>query len=69
MCAKILKTSASQYATSGVIKRGCQEDGENGEISEDESRRTQDEIQEMTNKYIEEIDSLLAQKEKEIMEV
>src|SRR5690554_6228693 len=40
----------------------------NGDISEDESRRVQDEIQDLTNKYIAEIDNLLAQKEKEILE-
>lgn len=40
-----------------------------GEISEDEARRVQDEVQELTNKYIAEIDALLAQKEKEILEV
>lgn len=40
-----------------------------GEISEDESRRTQSEIQELTDKYIEQVDELLAAKEKEILEV
>ncbi len=39
------------------------------EISEDESRRSQDSIQELTNQKIEEIDKLLAAKEKEMMEV
>jgi ribosome recycling factor len=41
----------------------------NGDISEDESRRVQGEIQELTDKYISEIDDLLELKEKEIMEV
>ena len=41
----------------------------NGDISEDESRRVQEEIQEQTNKFIEQIDELLKAKEKEIMEV
>jgi ribosome recycling factor len=41
----------------------------NGEISEDESRRIQDEIQEQTNDFISRIDELLKAKEKEIMEV
>lgn len=41
----------------------------NGEISEDELRRLQDEVQKLTNKYIKEIDSLVAAKEKEIMTV
>jgi len=38
-------------------------------ISEDESRKTQNEIQKLTDKYIEEIDSALDGKQKEIMEV
>ncbi|WP_425429472.1 ribosome recycling factor [Desulfoscipio geothermicus] len=41
----------------------------NGEISEDEQRRLQDEVQKLTDKYIKEIDNLLAAKEKEIMTV
>jgi len=40
-----------------------------GEISEDESDRTQAEIQKLTDKYIKEIDHIVAVKEKEIMEV
>lgn len=38
-------------------------------ISEDESRRAQENIQETTNEKIEEIDEILAVKEKEMMEV
>ncbi|ALS21668.1 MULTISPECIES: ribosome recycling factor [Paenibacillus] len=38
-------------------------------ISEDESRRHQDDIQKFTDKYIAEVDKVLAAKEKEIMEV
>lgn len=38
-------------------------------ITEDESRRYQEEIQKMTDKYTAEIDKVLAAKEKEIMEV
>jgi len=41
----------------------------NGEISEDELRRAQDDIQKLTDKYIKEIDSLAANKEQEIMQV
>lgn len=40
----------------------------NHQISEDESRRSQDKIQDYTDKYIDRIDILLKQKEKEIME-
>jgi len=41
----------------------------NKEISEDESRKTQGEVQKLTDKYIEAIDTMLEKKEKEIMEV
>lgn len=41
----------------------------NGEISEDESKRAQEEVQKLTDKYIDTIDDLLEKKEKEIMEV
>ncbi|MDI6870381.1 MAG: ribosome recycling factor [Bacillota bacterium] len=40
-----------------------------GEIPEDESHRGQEEMQRLTDKYIAEIDELVAAKEKEIMEV
>ncbi len=40
-----------------------------GKISEDDRRLFQEEVQETTNKKIEELDNLLAVKEKEIMEV
>ncbi len=39
------------------------------EIAEDEERRTQDEVQKLTDKYVAEIDKLLAQKESELMAV
>jgi len=37
-----------------------------GEISEDEARNLQDEVQKLTDKYTEKIDKLLAEKEKDI---
>ncbi|MFY9258805.1 MAG: ribosome-recycling factor, partial [Dethiobacteria bacterium] len=40
-----------------------------GDISEDEWRRSQDEIQDLTDEKIAEIDQLLQVKEKEILEV
>ncbi|NLM51446.1 MAG: ribosome recycling factor [Firmicutes bacterium] len=40
-----------------------------GEITEDEFHRAQDEIQKLTDKMIEGVDKVLADKEKEIMEV
>lgn len=42
---------------------------EKSAISEDESRRYQDDIQKLTDQFIEEVDRLLAVKEKDIMEV
>lgn len=39
------------------------------EISEDEARRAQERVQELTDRYIQQIDQLLEAKEKEIMEV
>ena len=39
------------------------------EISEDEDRKSQDEVQKMTDVMIKKIDSALADKEKELMEV
>ena len=41
----------------------------NKEISEDDERRTQDEIQKLTDRYVAEIDKQLAQKEVELMAV
>jgi ribosome recycling factor len=40
-----------------------------GEISEDDSHKAVDKVQKLTDKYIVEIDKVLAEKEKEIMEV
>ena len=42
---------------------------EKGEISEDESRRHQDDVQKLTDKFVAEVDKILVAKEKEIMEV
>ncbi len=40
-----------------------------GELSEDQSRREQDEVQKLTDQYVEKVDELLKHKEAEIMEV
>ncbi|HOV78742.1 MAG TPA: ribosome recycling factor [Bacillota bacterium] len=40
-----------------------------GKMSEDELKRNQDEVQKLTDRYIKEIDSLLSNKEQEIMQV
>ncbi len=42
---------------------------EEGEISEDEARRAQEELQKLTDRFIGEIDALLQRKEAEILEV
>lgn len=39
------------------------------EVSEDEARRGEDEIQKLTDKYIKDVDTLLEAKEKELMEI
>ncbi len=39
------------------------------EISEDEERRAQDEVQKITNKYIADVDAAFAVKEKDLMEI
>lgn len=42
---------------------------EKDQISEDESKRHQDEIQKLTDRFVAEVDKVLSAKEKEIMEV
>lgn len=39
------------------------------EVSEDEAKRLSDEVQKSTDKYIEQVDTMLADKEKDIMQV
>jgi ribosome recycling factor len=41
----------------------------NGEISEDDARREQDEIQQLTDRYVEKVDELMKHKEAEVLEV
>lgn len=41
----------------------------NKEISEDDERRAQDDVQKLTDKYVVEVDKLLAQKESELMAI
>lgn len=41
----------------------------NGEITEDELKKAQDEVQKITDKFIKEIDAVASAKEKDIMEV
>lgn len=41
----------------------------NGDITEDDNKRMQDQLQKMTDKFVKEIDNLVVSKEKDIMEV
>ena len=38
-------------------------------VSQDDDRRAQDDVQKLTDKYVAEIDQVLAEKEKELMQV
>ncbi|MGP1387165.1 MAG: ribosome recycling factor [Thainema sp.] len=69
---------ASKYAEEGKVSiRNARRDAiddirkqeKNSEISEDESRSLQDDVQGLTDKYTAKIDELLAAKEKDIMTV
>jgi ribosome recycling factor len=55
------------------IRRDCNEElkkaVKNGELTEDEESRASEELQTLTDKYIKEINVILEEKEKEIMEV
>lgn len=51
------------------VKETIEELDEASEISEDEARRAQEELQKLTDRFIAEIDALLQKKEAEILEV
>jgi ribosome recycling factor len=40
-----------------------------GDLAEDQSKRGQEKVQDLTDKYVDDIDQMIAQKEKEVMEV
>jgi len=75
---KELSKVAHQYAEQArVAVRNVRRDGmdtikrleKEHEISEDDARRLADEVQDLTNRFIKEIDELLAKKDEEIMQV
>ncbi len=71
---KLAKGKAEQCrVTIRNVRRDANEEYKNlqkdSKISEDESKRGVDEIQKMTDKYIEEINKVLEAKEKDILEV
>ena len=47
----------------------CKELKKNGEMTEDEQKASEKSVQDLTDKYIKEVDALTAQKDKEIMEI
>ncbi len=51
----------------GIDKAKAMQKG--GEMTEDELKQAENDIQKMTDKYIEEIDKVLEKKEKEVMSV
>lgn len=61
--AKVAVRNIRRDANDEIKKR------EKTDISEDESRRHQDDIQKLTDKYVAEVDKILAVKEKDITEV
>ncbi len=73
----LVKTAKNIAEQSRVAIRNIRRDGndelkkltKNGDISEDEEKRGTDEVQKLTDKYVEQINSLLDKKETEIMEV
>lgn len=62
--AKVAVRQARKDANDEIKKR--QKDGD---ISEDEARREQDEVQKLTDRHVQHIDELLKHKEAEVMEV
>lgn len=71
---KIVKAEAEKERVSvRNARRDCNDEFKklvkDKEISEDESKRAQDDIQKLTDSYIKKIDEILAAKEKELMEI
>lgn len=69
---KVVKNMAEEGRVSvRNVRRHSKSDMEalHGEISDDDIRRGEDELQKLTDRYIERIDSLLSNKEEELLEV
>ena len=72
--APILKARCVECHANGKYKAGVSFDTredllKSKEISEDDERRGQDEIQRLTDRYIAEVDKAVAEKEKDLMSV
>ena len=69
----VKKTAEESKVAIRNIRRDINEDlkklQKDGEITEDELRRDTDEVQKITDKFVAEIDQVVTNKEKEIMEV
>lgn len=69
----IRKESEAQRVSVRSVRRDTIEEikkaEKDKEISEDDSRRIQDKVQKLTDKYIKNVDEVTAAKEKEVMEV
>lgn len=72
-----IKTAKHESETARVAVRNIRRDANDQlkdflkekEISEDENRRAEDEIQKLTDRFVADIDKILAQKEKDLMEI
>ncbi len=72
--AKVAKNMAEQARVAvRNIRRDANDDlkkqQKNGDLSEDEAKRGEDEIQKLTDRFVEEINRVLETKEKEILEI
>ena len=70
---EIKKTAEESKVSIRNIRRDGMEkikaDLKNGEITEDEKSKSEDNVQKLTDKYVAEIDKMLENKEKEIMSI
>jgi ribosome recycling factor len=74
--AELVKTTKKYGEEAKVAIRNIRRDAnddikklEKDQISEDESKRHQDDVQKLTDRYVAEVDKVMSAKEKEIMEV
>ena len=70
---ELVKQAKSQAENARVsvrnIRRDTNDQIKNGDFTEDERKKGTDDVQKLTDKYVEKIGEILSAKEKEIMEV
>jgi len=74
---ELIKVVKSEGEDSKIAVRNLRRDANNTlkealkkkEVSEDDERRAQDDIQKLTDRYVAEVDKLLAEKEKDLMAI